>query len=388
MKDMKLKCQRDLFTLDDDLIFLNGAYMSPLLKSVEEIGTKNMLIKRNPGKIPADDFFVHPENLKSVFAELINTDDKDGIVPVGSVSYGLANVAANIPFEKGDEIVLLHEQFPSNFYVWKKYADQLGLKIVFAEPQNEMNRGQSWNEDLLSKINKKTKVVSAAHVHWADGTLFDLEQVRSRCDEVGAYLIIDGTQSIGALAFDQSKIRADAIVCAGYKWLQGPYSIGVGYYGPKFSNGIPIEESWINRYKSNEFQNLVNYQPRYRDGAQRYAVGESSNFILLSMLVRSIEQTVEWGPNRFQEYCSGITHYIQEELKPYGFWIENKDYRGEHLFGVKIPKKLDMEKVKIALSNKNISVSYRGEYIRVSPSIYNTMQEADVFVKCLTELIK
>ena len=40
---------------------------------------------------------------------------------------------------------------------------------------------------------------------------------------------------------------ANVLVCAGYKWLMGPYSLGVAYYGKSFNNGIPIEENWINR---------------------------------------------------------------------------------------------------------------------------------------------
>ena len=384
---MKLTCQRDLFSLDDDLIFLNGAYMSPLLRSVEKVGYENLLIKRNPGKITVDQFFNYSEDLKRVFSQLINTDDLNGIVPIASVSYGLANVAANIPFDSGDEIVLLKDQFPSNYYVWRKYAEQHKLKIKFAEPHNNEQRGESWNNSLLELITPKVKVVSIAHVHWADGTLFDLKEVRRKCDEVGAYLIIDGTQSVGALPFNQSEIKADALICAGYKWLQGPYGIGVGYYGEKFAHGKPIEESWINRFNSHDFKNLVNYQSEYREGAQRYAIGESSNFILLSMMVEGIKQTVEWQPERVQEYCKEISEYLYESLIPKGFWMENAANRPEHLFGIKIPSSVRIERIKEGFSNENISVSYRGDFIRVSPGVYNTMDEAKKFVKCLSKII-
>ena len=60
-------------------------------------------------------------------------------------------------------------------------------------------------------------------VHWADGTIFDLEKIRKKTKEVGALLIVDGTQSVGAMPFDVNKIKPDALVCAAYKWLMGPY---------------------------------------------------------------------------------------------------------------------------------------------------------------------
>ena len=68
------------------------------------------------------------------------------------------------------------------------------------------------------------RVVAIGHVHWSDGTLFDLKKIRERLDEVGGLLIIDGTQSVGALPFSVKEFKPDALICGGYKWLLGPYS--------------------------------------------------------------------------------------------------------------------------------------------------------------------
>jgi len=77
--------------------------------------------------------------------------------------------------------------------------------------------------------------------------LFNLVEIRKRTKDVGAALIIDGTQSVGALPFDVQQIQPDALICGGYKWLFGPYSMGVGYISEMFDNGKPVEESWMNR---------------------------------------------------------------------------------------------------------------------------------------------
>ena len=131
---------------------------------------------------------------------------------------------------------------------------------------------------------------------------FNLEQIRKRTRDVGALLIIDGTQSVGVLPFDVKKIQPDALVCAGYKWLLGPYSIGLAYYGEYFDDGKPIEESWLNRMDSEDFSALVNYQASYQSGALRYDVGEHSNFVLVPMLIKSIKQLNQWGVANAQEY--------------------------------------------------------------------------------------
>jgi selenocysteine lyase/cysteine desulfurase len=65
------------------------------------------------------------------------------------------------------------------------------------------------------------------HVHWSDGSRFDPAEIGARARAVGAALIIDGTQSVGALPFDVRALFPDALICAGYKWLMGPYGIGL-----------------------------------------------------------------------------------------------------------------------------------------------------------------
>ena len=86
---------------------------------------------------------------------------------------------------------------------------------------------------FLSQLMKNQGCVNGV-VHWADGTIFDLEKIREKTNKVGAMLIIDGTQSIGTMPFDLKKVKPDALICAAYKWLMGPYGFGVAYYGNNY----------------------------------------------------------------------------------------------------------------------------------------------------------
>ena len=371
-----LSIQRNKFSLPKGVRYLNCAYMSPLLKSVEKAGIRGIRQKRNPAAVTQQDFFTNTEALRLEFAQFIHAPNPQHIVIIPSVSYGMANVVQNLNLSSGDEIIVAGEQFPSNYYPWQKVCNEhhAVLKVITA-PDTLQNRGKQWNERILESISSKTKVVALGNVHWADGTRFDLIQIRKRTRDVGALLVIDGTQSVGALPFDVQRIQPDALVCGGYKWLLGPYSIGLAYYGEYFLQGKPIEENWINRLNSENFAGLVNYQTDYQPGMLRYEVGEHSNFILVPMLLAAIRQLNKWKPENIQEYCGHISAKAVADLQASGFWVEEEAYRGHHLFGVRLPHGTDLEKVKLQLQKNKISVSVRGNAIRIAPHLYNSEAE-------------
>jgi selenocysteine lyase/cysteine desulfurase len=137
---------------------------------------------------------------------------------------------------------------------------------------------------------------------------------------------------------------------------------------------------------SEDFTNLVRYQDEFRPGAQRYAVGENSNFILVPMMLEGLKQLLQWDPPRFQEYCKGLVDDLKDEIVSKGYWIEDESYRANHLFGIKIPEHISAALVKEALQRENISVSFRGSFIRVSPSVYNSVSEMKKFAYCLSKM--
>ncbi|MDT0555379.1 aminotransferase class V-fold PLP-dependent enzyme [Patiriisocius hiemis] len=357
--------------------------MSPQLKSVEAIGINNLKRKSNPFSISVDDFFSEKKVLKNRFTQLIEAPDPEYIAIIPSVSYGIANAVANIPFLKGDEIIVLEEQFPSNYYAWKQLEKEKGVVVkTITAPPISKDRASRWNTDILNTISKKTKCVAIPQVHWADGTLFNLREIKEKVAQADGYLIIDGTQSVGAMPFSVNEIQPDALICGGYKWLLGPYSIGVAYYGERFHNGTPIENNWMNHIGSENFTNLVNYNHLLKPKATRYDVGESSNFILTPMLSEAIKQLLEWKPANIQEYCKSINQKAINTLLENGYFIEDAANRGHHLFGIYLPKNRDIETLKSKIKSQNISVSYRGNAIRVSPSVYNSKEELEKLVSC------
>jgi len=370
-----LSCQKHLFQLPGDIVYLNGAYMSPLLKSVEEAGIKGISRKRDPSSIKSDDFFNEAEETRIKLGSLINAAPQQ-IALIPSCSYGLKSVVNNLPVNNGKYAITVAEEFPSDYYTilnWCKKNDK-ELKVI-SPPNSLQGRGRIWNDKILESINIDTAVVIISSIQWTDGTRFDLQKIGERCKEVNAVFIVDGTQSVGALPIDVTAYRIDALVCAAYKWLLGPYSIGFGYFSEYFNRGVPLEDTWMNKSNANDFTRLTSYVDEYKPGAARYNAGEFSNFILTPMLGAALEQIIDWKVNLIQDYCSNLIQPLVRLLKEKNFWIEDENYRTNHLFGFLLPQTLSRAHLLEKLQERKVFVSIRGDAIRVSTHLYNTERD-------------
>ena len=198
--------------------------------------------------------------MKAAFADVLGAPRREQVAVLPSVSYGMAIVARNVPFRPGQHIVVAGEQFPSNVHPWRRLAEQRGGEVrAVAPPEQRDGRAAAWNDALHDAIDERTAMLAIGHVHWADGTRFDLPRLAARAREVGAWVVIDGTQSVGALDFPFDQVRPDAVMCAAYKWLMGPYGIALGWFGDVLQDGEPIEETWAGRRGSEDFRGLADY---------------------------------------------------------------------------------------------------------------------------------
>lgn len=379
---------RDVFDLPEGAHYLNAAYMTPLPRQAEEAGIAGVRRKRWPGAVRASDFFEESERLRPLFAGLVGAAEPERVAILPSVSYGLATVAANTPLGPGDEIVLVEGEFPSNVLIWRRRAAEIDARIVtVAAPPAGPGRSRAWNDAIDGAIGERTAVVGLSHVHWADGTLFDLPRVGARARSVGATFVVDGTQSIGALPFDLSAIGADAVVCAGYKWLFGPYSLGFGWYGPKFDGGRPLEENWIARARSDDFRGLVDYVDEYRPGATRYDVGERSNFVLVPMALAALELVSAWTPSAIAAWCRSVSRPLVDGAPGLGLVMDDADGRAAHLFGFALPDGADPDALVRELEARRVHVSVRGQSVRVSPHVYNTADDVRALVDAVEAVL-
>ncbi len=381
--------RRRLFSLPPDLRYLNCAFMAPVSKRVAAAGRRALERLEVPSRLETADFFEPGARVRRLFARLVGAPDPQRVAIVPAVSYGMATVAWNTPLGPGRTVVVVEAQFPSAVYAWRRACRESGATLrTVAAPATAGSRGEAWNSALLEAIDERTAAAVLPPLHWTDGLRFDLDAVGARARAVGARLIVDGTQAVGALPFDVTRIRPDALICAGYKWLTAPYGIGLAWYGPAFDGGAPLEENWITRRGSERFAELVHYRDEYQPGAVRYDVGGRSNFLLLPMLEAALEQVLEWGPETVQAHAGSLLGAAVEPLRALGCRVEDAGWRAGHLCGVRLPAGVDVPRLGRELAARRVSVSLRGDAVRVAPHLYNDAGDLDALVDVVSRAVR
>jgi selenocysteine lyase/cysteine desulfurase len=374
-----LPSQRHLFDIPDDVTYLNCAYMSPLMRPVIEAGHAGLTRKAHPWEITPDKFFSGSEEFRTTASRLLDcTADCVAIVP--SASYGVATAALNLPIQKGQSVLVLAEQFPANYYPWQRLADDLGasVKIVAWPDDND------WTSAVLNSLTNDVAIAALPHVQWTSGGRLDLVRIGAACRKIGTALALDLTQSLGVLPFSVRDVQPDFAVAACYKWLMGPYSTGFLYVAPKWHEGRPLEEGWIQRANARDFTSLILYTKDYDEGARRFDMGERSNFALLPAANRAMQQLLDWGVAEISDTIGTLNRKLAESAAALGFSAPPEELRAPHYLALRrkdgIPPGLPE-----ALARQKVFVSVRGSSVRVTPHVYNSAADAERLISCLRQ---
>lgn len=366
-----LPCQRHLFEIPEEVVYFNCAYISPSLRAVREAGERGVRRKSTPWLVQPSDFFTESEAARSAFARLIGATPADvAIVP--SASYGIETAARNLPAGPGQEILVLAEQFPSNVYPWRALAERSGARLRTV-PRDDAG---GFTAGLLAAIGPATAIAALPHCHWTDGTLIDLEAVSAALRRVGAALVLDVSQSLGALPLDLARVQPDFVACAGYKWLLSPYSVSFLYAAPHRQAGEPLEHNWIARAGAEDFRGLVAYRDEYAAGARRYDMGERANLCLMPMALAALEQLLDWTPEAVAASLGAINRRIAARLAEAGAACTPEAGRAPHFLGVRLPGGVPAD-LNARLAAANVHVSVRGDSLRITPHLHVTAEDED-----------
>lgn len=299
--------------------------------------------------------------------------DPDGVAIVPSTSYGLAVAAANTEASPGDRVVLLAGDFPSNVHTWTAWAERAGAEVVTVERVD-----QDWTEPLLDALDERVRVVSVPSVHWVDGSTVELERVAERAREVDALLVVDATQSLGAMPLDLAAVRPDYLVTAGYKWLLGPLGTSYLYVAPEHHAGLPLEENWANRAGAEDFADTAPPASGYRPGARRFDAGQRSNFVLVPMAIAGLEQVLDWGVPAIAAALVPVTARIEEHARAIGLEPVPARLRAPHMLGIGLSDGMAER-----WSGGDVHIEMLGSVMRVSPHLHVTDGDLEVLFAAL-----
>lgn len=372
--------QRAAFNVPEEIAYFNTASLAPQLRVVRDAGEAALGLRGRPWEISSLDWFADVERLRRLFANLIGAS-ADGVAVVPATSYGFAVAARNLPLAADRRVLVLAAEYPSGIYTWRVATRRSGAELLTVEREP----GQSWTEAVLAALDERVSIVSVPNVHWTDGAPVDLTVIAECSREVGAALVIDGSQSVGAIPTDVRALRPDFLVTVGYKWLLGPLSVGYLYVAERHRDGEPLEENWINREGAEDFAALVDYRDDYQPGARRFDSGQRTKFELIPMAIAALEQILAWQVPRISATLQKITSDLARGAAGLGLKVGGDHERGPHMLGLGLPEQT-RARASDALAEAQCHAAFRGASLRVSPHLHTTDRDVERLLGALGQI--
>jgi selenocysteine lyase/cysteine desulfurase len=356
----------DLFTRPEQTTYFDCAQCALPLRSVEsELRGAVHHWYRPSGE--------SSEEVRSLFGTLIGAS-ADDIALTPSTTRGIATISQLTRLAPGQRVVMMANEHPSQVLGWLELCRACGAEPIFVrKPLNG-----DWTSALVAALSQETAVVCFAPCHWCDGTFVNSAAVAAQARKVGAQVVIDGTQAIGALPFDVAEIAPDFVVASGYKWLLGPAGLGYLYVHPRHQSARPAENGWNNRIPADDtslwHDGRLIYPEGYARGARRFDAAGVAKSLLPRLAIAGLRQLLLWTPSRIHEHLQRWNSALAASLPPQ--WICTPDPRHGHTHILGIDLGANAPAIAAQLGTRGIEVSIRGPTLRLSPHFWNT--EADL----------
>jgi selenocysteine lyase/cysteine desulfurase len=368
----------------EEATYLNLAGQSPMPKVSLKAVQAALEGKKFPQQKPDSTFFEVPGRIRAGLAQLIGAKAEEIAITSGA-SAGAAAVAQALQWKPGDEVITATSEFPLQYTTWKPMEEREGLKLKVVAPRERFITA----EDLIAAMTPRTRVVSVSHVRYNDGSMLDAAKVAKACHAQGALLLLDVSQSCGAVPMNVNELGADFLIGAGYKWLLGPF--GTGFFWVKQEHLAmvrPAPFNWMAVTGSDNFAALNFEDPKPAANAKRWDAAEWAsyyNFNLVAMDT-SVDFVVRMGAETVAAHNHKLIDLLFARLPKDRCVVASPldaAHRGPYgCFAARTRKKTTELYEK--LRKENVVVSLRDGSIRVSPHLYNTERDIDRLIAVVT----
>jgi selenocysteine lyase/cysteine desulfurase len=326
-------------------------------------------------------------NSKKLFAEVIGGKEEE-VAFVPNATAGINTAMNMVPIKRGQNIVCTNLSFPMGATIVNKQRDR-GAKPKWLKNK----KGVVTLEQFEKAVNDKTAAVLVDQPSWFNGYLHDLKALAEVCHGHGAKLVVDGTQSIGSLAWEADKWGVDFVATSTYKWLMGGHygqSAGFLYVSkpnidatqPVYVGEKTLERSVGERNTIDEFT-LYDYKPR--KGIERLEVFSRQEISYVAV-ENSMRVLLAHGKKAVERQVRDVDNVLIEELTKRHFKLQTPKEEERRIYvNVQVP---DFKAVGEKLMARNVHVAPRIGGLRISPHFYNTEEEAVALVKALREVTK
>ncbi len=314
--------------------------------------------------------------LHQVASRLINAGPED--IAVGSSATELlCSLAWAISPSKDQNVVSTEIVFPSTVYPWQRVASSTGYEIRLAKEKNNFIH----INEILTLIDQHTAVVCISHVEYGNGQTFDLHLLAEAAHEHGALLVVDATQSAGAIPIDVQACPVDALISGAYKWLCGPFGAAFMYLAPHLQT--KLEPGLVGFRSHKNMWDLDASRIDYPQAAQKFEFSTMA-FGCAVGLTRAINFLNDVGVDNIFQYNRQLADRLIEGLQTRGAVITSplEDKSRSSIVRAHF-ENIGSNKIIQCLKRAGVFVSRRGDSIRFSPHLYNSMSDID---KALAEI--
>lgn len=252
----------------------------------------------------AEDFFPVLDRSRALTAQLIGASAEE-IALTTNTSWGVNLAAYALPLGPGDIVLGSEGEFPANVYPWMAAAKQRGFTFELVPM-----RGFAVDEaEILRRIetDPRVKCVALSWVSFWTGYRIDAKAIGSACRARGAWFAMDAIQGLGAAALDVHDVPVDIVACGAQKWLCSPWGAAFAYVRRELITQLePPAAGWLSQASAGDFARFLDYDPAWRDDAQRFEVGSLPMQDFVGMNA-TFELFLEIGPRDIEAYLGGLT---------------------------------------------------------------------------------
>jgi selenocysteine lyase/cysteine desulfurase len=359
----------------EDATYLNFAAHAAIPRVALNAVQASVAAKRRPHIVDDQSFFSVARSLRQTLATLIGAS-QDDIALTSGAGAGLATIAYALKWSAGDEVIIAGGEFPAHYATWKPMEAREGIKVQITRPQGQFMQ----SGDLIAAMTPRTRVISVSHVRFDDGSILDASSLAAACKRNGTLLVLDVSQSCGAIPMDVSSLGADFIVCAGYKYLLSPWGTGFLWAKPENTDLLrPGPYNWLSQ-DVESFARLNYVDPRPARTLSRWDAAQASSIynFNLTVMEASARFVLNATPALIHDHNQSLINHFFERL-PDGYRLASPrqaSHRG--VFGcIEVGSRSNTESLYQTLRDEQFVVALREGKIRVAPHLLNSTRDMD-----------
>jgi len=366
------------FPITEDYIYLDNAALFPYPTPVVERVAAKLRERSQFGVHKYSGWLEIVEKARAQVAQLIGAEP-DEVAFTQNTSEGINIVANVLDWRPGDNVIINNLEYFANVYPWARLRRQRGVEVRIVPHKD----GWLDLKDIQNMADKRTRVIALSHVEWINGLRHDLEAIGRFAHSLGAYLVVDAIQSVGAVKVDVRAGHVDFLACGGHKWLMTPLGTGIFYCRRELVERF--EPVYVGCYSDEQPSNYT-FRDDYRlaRSSRRFNYG-NSNVAGIHGLHAALDYLEGLGLEQVFARNRQLADLLVRGLSRAGVrFLSPLDDRYRSHIVTFIPR--DVDATLRALEEERISVSPRGGGIRVSPAFYNSGDEIEALIAVVSEV--